>query len=134
MNAHEKAFGEIKNYYNDITHNNLDLIKSLKEEVADMKKKEAQDEKLMFEIAQENKRMSEPLKEALKDVERLRGNLVKYKLNKDELKKAKANLLKLEEEFKSISWEHEVRKNMNSHIQIYVFILIHTCRHGLLGL
>jgi hypothetical protein len=33
MKSHEKAFGEIKNYYNDITHNNLDLIKSLKEEV-----------------------------------------------------------------------------------------------------
>ena len=53
MKAHEKAFGEIKNYYNDITHNNLDLIKSLKEEVAEMKKKESADEKLMFEIAQE---------------------------------------------------------------------------------
>ena len=33
MKKHEKAFGEIKNYYNDITHNNLDLIRSLKEEV-----------------------------------------------------------------------------------------------------
>ncbi len=32
MKKHEKAFGEIKNYYNDITHNNLDLIRSLKEE------------------------------------------------------------------------------------------------------
>ena len=31
---HEKAFTEIKNYYNDITHNNLDLIKSLKEEAS----------------------------------------------------------------------------------------------------
>ena len=29
MKSHEKAFGEIKNYYNDITHNNLDLIKRL---------------------------------------------------------------------------------------------------------
>ena len=27
---HEKAFTEIKCYYNDITHNNLDLIKTLK--------------------------------------------------------------------------------------------------------
>jgi hypothetical protein len=33
---------EIKNYYNDITHNNLDLIKTLKEDVAEMKKREAQ--------------------------------------------------------------------------------------------
>lgn len=34
MKAHEKAFAEIKNYYNDITHNNLDLIRSLKEEAS----------------------------------------------------------------------------------------------------
>lgn len=33
MKIHEKAFAEIKNYYHDITHNNLDLIRSLKEEV-----------------------------------------------------------------------------------------------------
>ena len=30
MKKHEKAFADIKNYYNDITHNNLDLIKTLK--------------------------------------------------------------------------------------------------------
>ena len=61
-----QAFADIKNYYNDITHNNLDLIKTLKEDVAEMKKKEAQNEKLMYEIAQENKRLSEPLSRALK--------------------------------------------------------------------
>jgi hypothetical protein len=68
MRKHERAFGEIKNYYNDITHNNLDLIRSLKEEVADMNKKLAANEKLMFEIAQENKKLSEPLTRALKEV------------------------------------------------------------------
>lgn len=56
-----QAFSDIKNYYNDITHNNLDLIKTLKEDVTEMKKKDSQNEKLMFEIAQENKRLSEPL-------------------------------------------------------------------------
>jgi hypothetical protein len=30
MKNHEKAFSEIKNYYNDITLNNLALISSLK--------------------------------------------------------------------------------------------------------
>merc|ERR1712054_301574 len=75
MKKHEKAFGEIKNYYNDITHNNLDLIRSLKDEVADMKKKEAANEKLMFEIAQENKKLSEPLTRALKEVEKERDEL-----------------------------------------------------------
>ena len=59
-----QAFTDIKNYYNDITHNNLDLIKTLKEDVTEMKKKDSQNEKLMFEIAQENKRLSEPLQKA----------------------------------------------------------------------
>nr|CCA20860.1 hypothetical protein PITG_22689 [Albugo laibachii Nc14] len=108
MSAHEKAFREIKNYYNDITHNNLDLIKSLKEQVADLKKKEAQDEKLMFEISQENKRMSEPLKRALQDVEALRKRYQQYQRDKSVLRDTKAELLVLEEQFATRSWEYEV--------------------------
>lgn len=71
MKKHERAFAEVKNYYNDITHNNLDLIRTLKDDVAEMKKKETQNEKLMYEIAQENKRLSDPLTKALKEVETL---------------------------------------------------------------
>jgi len=108
MKKHEKAFGEIKNYYNDITHNNLDLIKSLKEEVAEMKKKEAANEKLMFEIAQENKRLSEPLTRALKEVELLRHELSNYDKDKLSLQNTKARLLVLEDQNKQLSWEHEV--------------------------
>ena len=40
MKKHDAMLDEIKNYYNDITHNNLDLIKTLKDDVAE-KKKEA---------------------------------------------------------------------------------------------
>ena len=65
-----QAFADIKTYYNDITHNNLDLIKTLKEDVAEMRKKEAQNEKLMYEIAQENKRLSEPLQKVRADTHR----------------------------------------------------------------
>jgi hypothetical protein len=71
MRAHDTAFQEIKNYYNDITHSNLDLIHSLKDELHELKRKEATDDRLMFDISQENKRMTEPLKRALADVERL---------------------------------------------------------------
>ena len=56
-----QAFADIKNYYNDITHNNLDLIKALKADTTEMRKREVQNEKLMSEIAQENKRLTEPL-------------------------------------------------------------------------
>lgn len=111
MKKHEKAFTEIKCYYNDITQNNLDLIKTLKvlslwealfgiwcvlckllildlnpqEDVTDMKKKEAANEKLMYDIAQENKRLTEPLTRALKEVETLKKQLANYE--KVELKR-----------------------------------------------
>lgn len=117
MTAHEKAFGEIKNYYNDITHNNLDLIKSLKEEVSEMKKKEAQDEKLMFEISQENKRMSEPLKRALMDVEKLRKSIRVYHDERVELRNAKAQLLVLEEQYATLAWEFEVLTQRYAQVQ-----------------
>jgi hypothetical protein len=46
--------------------------------VTDMKKREAANEKLMYEIAQENKRLTEPLAKALKEVEQLRLGLTNY--------------------------------------------------------
>jgi len=110
MDNHKKAFAEIKNYYNDITHNNLDLIKSLKEEVAEMREKEILDEKQMESISLENKRMSEPFKQAQKDLEHLRAELDRYEQEKEELRETKASLLMLEDDFRRLSWEHEVEK------------------------
>ncbi|KAK3248040.1 Dynein regulatory complex subunit 4 [Cymbomonas tetramitiformis] len=117
MKKHEKAFAEIKNYYNDITHNNLDLIKTLKEDVAEMKKKEAQNEKLMTEIAQENKRLSEPLTKALKEVEMLRHQLANYDKDKLSLAQTKARLLDAEKQLKNLDWEHEVLEQRFSQVQ-----------------
>lgn len=50
----------------------------VQEDVIDMKKKEAANEKLMYDIAQENKRLTEPLTRALKEVESLRKQLAAY--------------------------------------------------------
>jgi len=114
---HEKAFGEIKNYYNDITHNNLDLIRSLKEEVSEMKKKEISNEKLMFEIAQENKKLSEPLTRALKEVEKLRHELANYQKDKMSLQNAKSRLHVLETQLRDLTWEHEVLEQRFHHVE-----------------
>merc|ERR1712070_1220979 len=117
MKKHEKAFGEIKNYYNDITHNNLDLIKSLKGEVSDMKKREASNEKLMYEIAQENKKLSEPLTRALKEVDKLRHELANYQKDKMSLQNAKSRLHVLETQLRDLSWEHEVLEQRHHHTE-----------------
>ena len=53
-----------------------------------LKKDELRQEKVMFEIAQENKRMSEPLEKARADVERLTKELGNYEKDKEKLKVA----------------------------------------------
>ncbi len=116
MKKHERAFGEIKVYYNDITHNNLDLIKTLKDEVAEMKKKEATNEKLMFEIAQENKRLSQPLERALREVDQLRHDLANYNKDKLSLANAKARLVMTDDQLKQLRWEHEVLEQKFDHV------------------
>jgi hypothetical protein len=108
MKNHDKAFTEIKNYYNDITLNNLALINSLKEQVEEMKKKEERSEKAMIDITAENKRLSEPLQQALSECESLKRELTHYKKDKASLQNTKARLKVLEEKHKDLLWEHEV--------------------------
>jgi len=105
---HEKALADIKTYYNDITHNNLELIQVLKQDVAEMKKREGQHEKMMFEIAQENKRLSEPLDKAAKEESYLDRELENYERDKKELREVKAKILTTDEELKKVEWEREV--------------------------
>ncbi|KAK6178474.1 hypothetical protein SNE40_013260 [Patella caerulea] len=108
MKNHEKAFSDIKNYYNDITLNNLALINTLKEQVEDMKKKEERMEKQMAEVITENKRLTEPLQKAREEVDDLRKQLANYEKDKETLRMTKARLKVTEEEFRALKWEHEV--------------------------
>merc|ERR1719446_2036929 len=62
---HQEAFDEIKAYYNDITHDNLQLIKSLKDEITEKKLNEKSNQKKMADLTHENKELSEPLAKKL---------------------------------------------------------------------
>jgi growth arrest-specific protein 8 len=107
MRNHEAAFGQIKDYYNDITHDNLTLIQKLKNEVKEMKKKRQTNQKLMADIAQENKQLLEPLKVAVKQVEELRRDLKDYEKDKLSLKNAKARLKTLSNRFEQLQTTHK---------------------------
>lgn len=104
---HHKAFSDIKNYYNDITHNNLDLIKSLKEEVKELESEEKKDEMRLHEKMAENKRLSAPLKKMQDDVIKLRVELDDYHKEKEEMRRVKAALQLVEGQGSTSSWEHE---------------------------
>jgi len=86
-------------------------------QVAEMKRKEISNEKLMFEIAQENKKLSEPLTRALKEVEKLRHELANYQKDKMSLQNAKSRLHVLETQLRDLTWEHEVLEQRFHHVE-----------------
>ncbi|CAL8243425.1 unnamed protein product [Lota lota] len=117
MKNHEKNFSEIKNFYNDITQNNLALIQTLKEQVEEMKRKEEKTEKKMAEVMSQNRRMTEPLQRTKEDLAELQKQLSHYEKDKASLASAKARLKVGEQEMKDLKWEHEVLEQRFTKIQ-----------------
>ncbi|XP_066570193.1 dynein regulatory complex subunit 4 [Amia ocellicauda] len=117
MKNHEKAFRDIKNYYNDITLNNLALINSLKEQVEDMKKKEERLKKEMAEVQLQNKRLTEPLRKAKEEVAELQKQLANYNKDKASLAGAKARLKVADKAMKDLKLEHEVLEQRFEKVQ-----------------
>ncbi|KFO90723.1 Growth arrest-specific protein 8, partial [Buceros rhinoceros silvestris] len=108
MRNHEKAFGDIKNYYNDITLKNLALISLLKEQMEEMKKKENHLEKEKADVLLENKQLKETLQQAQEQLAELRKKLAHYDKDKLALMNTRARLKVTQKELKDLQWEHEV--------------------------
>eukprot|EP00096_Caligus_rogercresseyi_P006278 TRINITY_DN22610_c0_g1_i1.p1 TRINITY_DN22610_c0_g1~~TRINITY_DN22610_c0_g1_i1.p1 ORF type:complete len:364 (-),score=118.24 TRINITY_DN22610_c0_g1_i1:9-1100(-) len=104
----EKAFNDIKNYYNDITLNNLAMISTLKEEIKAKEEKLDRNEKLLASIQGENKKLSEPLKKTKEQLAELQRQLGTQEKDKKELHSTKSKLRSLQKELESLRWELEV--------------------------
>ena len=103
---HYEKYAAIKSYYADITAQNLDLIKTLKNTINDLRRHEDQDKKLLQQIDREYRNLSEPLKslneeiKGLNDMKVENANIVKQKAEiKKAIETAEAFFRKLEYEF-----------------------------------
>mmetsp|Transcript_4976 Transcript_4976/g.11957 ORF Transcript_4976/g.11957 Transcript_4976/m.11957 type:complete len:462 (-) Transcript_4976:90-1475(-) len=108
MQKNQKDFQDIKVYYGDITTSNLDLIKRLKEEHHEIKKRENQDAKHMWDLEQKNRQLKEPLKRAHQDVERLEAELCAYEEDKKKLGAVKERIKSSETTLHRMEFQHEV--------------------------
>merc|ERR1711920_247411 len=106
LHNHQEAFDEIKLYYNDITHDNLLLIKSLKDEIQEMREREKRNAKRMALLTQENKDLSEPLARKLEEQRELEEKLKSYTKDKMALKNLKAHHKQLEEHAQEAKQEY----------------------------
>lgn len=82
---HEVAFAEMKAYYNDITLNNLSLIKSMKEQMDEMRNNEERMKKQVRELIIENKKYSGNVKSYEESLATLTGQLANYEKDKQSL-------------------------------------------------
>jgi len=103
---HQEAFDEIKAYYNDITHDNLQLIRALKDEIAEMRDREKANQKKMHQLTLENKQLTEPLKKKEQKREELQEQLKSFNKDKMALKNLSAHRVQLEERIKDAKQEY----------------------------
>lgn len=108
VNKHKQSFSDIKEYYKKITTDNLKMIKTLQKDLETMQKNELNNETLMFEIAQENKKLSEPLEVVKDEVKHLRQQLNTYEKDKLSLKNATSRLYVLQDELKATQSEYQI--------------------------
>ncbi|XP_020278946.1 growth arrest-specific protein 8 [Pseudomyrmex gracilis] len=105
---HENAFAEMKTYYNDITLNNLSLIKSMKEQMEAMRSSEERMKKQTRELTTENKKYSSDLKATQEIVAELTRQLSNYEKDKQCLANTKRRLSAVTKDLENLKWENEV--------------------------
>ncbi|XP_018330024.1 dynein regulatory complex subunit 4 [Agrilus planipennis] len=104
---HDQAFTEMKNYYNDITLNNLALISSLKDQMELLRKQNERMTKQVSDLMAENKKMVEPLRQALADVAEYKRRLQNYEKDKIALANATAKLQTTMRDLNDLQWCNE---------------------------
>ncbi|KAF2883119.1 hypothetical protein ILUMI_23060 [Ignelater luminosus] len=104
---HERWFNDMKNYYNDITLNNLALISSLKDQMEVLRKQNERMAKQVVDLTAENRKLIEPLKQAQADVTEFKRQLVNYEKDKQSLANTKIRLNETKKELDDLRWTNE---------------------------
>ncbi|XP_063697687.1 dynein regulatory complex subunit 4 [Culicoides brevitarsis] len=110
IKEHEHSFGEIKQYYNDITTNNLQLISTMKDQMDELRKQSERSDKKVQEIMYQNKKLSQPLKEAQTELHELKKRQEHHDRDKTSLSRMKSRYEKLQKNFDAFKWETEALK------------------------
>ena len=103
---HSHAYGQMKDYYNSITRNNLELIASLNNARQLMKEKQVKDTEEMLKMDQLNKKLSEPLAKTTAEKNELIHELKGYAKDQLSLQNATARLKLLKRRHEHLRQKH----------------------------
>ncbi|EAS01688.1 growth-arrest-specific microtubule-binding protein (macronuclear) [Tetrahymena thermophila SB210] len=97
MNNHEKAFAELKKYYNDITAENLNLIKAHKEKIAQIYANIQLNTKNVADNQAKNEQLKEPLAKHREIRNKLKEDLKQFAKHKMSLQNLKSKAITLKD-------------------------------------
>lgn len=106
LQNHAKAFEQMKAYYNSITRGNLELIKSLQKEVADLKESAETNKLKLNECIVQNQKLSEPLQEVTKNIAHYQGLLRERTKDQMALRNAKSRLAAINKSAKTLTTQY----------------------------
>jgi chromosome segregation ATPase len=92
MKNHQEAFKEMKEYYNDITRENLELIKMHKEKLVDIRAQIEANQKTVDHLKLKMEELKVPLANCMQDRDNLKRALATYDKDCMALRNAKARL------------------------------------------
>lgn len=115
LQNHNHAFGEMRQYYQDITRDNLNMITALKEELDELRTRIGKHKHKYKEIIEENKKLSEPLGKAKAEFEKLERQLMNYEKTKRALKSAQGRLQGLNDE---VSSRRDLKTKMEKELEL----------------
>jgi len=104
---HEAAFAELKSYYNDITRENLNVIKGQKHDIENLQASLLANSKQITEIKAQNKRAEEPIKKNRKIRDDLKYELRQHEKDQMSLENLKIKIAMLRERIRKLELEQE---------------------------
>lgn len=105
---HEKLFIDMKNYYNDITQNNLSLIATMKDQINMLSKKEKRLEKEAEAMSQKNEVLSRQLRASEEEATSLQKKVEYFEREKDHYISAQNKMKELSAEVKHLKWDNDL--------------------------
>lgn len=106
---HFKKYTDIKNYYQDITATNLELIKHLKGQIAKLQKSDDTDKKLLAQVEAEHKKLQDPLNALTEEIKQLTEEEKEYEELKKRKDEIKIKIKEQENKFRKMEFEYEVK-------------------------
>jgi predicted nucleic acid-binding Zn-ribbon protein len=105
LRDHERSFKELKKYYNEITSENLELIKGQKYEIAKISGNIQENTKLLAMKKEENRNLEDPLKETQKKRDDLKEQLKQHEKHKMSLQNLKSRLVTLRDKIHKLEMD-----------------------------